>query len=422
MRGGLLSQRGAATQQFKFAMHDNFASLKDDFSCACVSTTDTLAAEATAGNDYIDMTTLAVAQTYSVGNGIAIPAAGTASAELLTSVWYRSGVRLYLNTTIKTTVAAGGIVYHDDAVGVQAGVSDANAFYLYNPGDCMLTSGIDYTKANTQILGSDMFTKRHYPFVEGRSSSFISRFDTDDIFYLGSDRCGLVGNTIHQHSSVVRTGGFCIQDGPKSVGYKQYDVSAADTVYSSTILNVYCNEPWIAYGGGRTFYGHVEGLAGENYRKNVIELDRPLPFGGTVFNGISGSGHGPSSYVLTAGVGSAVLVKRSDLCTWHGLDVWRVLNGFEVANTTTGNVGLQKVNGGFIDNIVGGYAVKLTETTAGTNLANNFVGLGANTTNALGTYYITTNGGYNALTNVCSNNGVGTNVDTDGTSIMTGNR
>lgn len=426
----------AATWQNPFAMWNDFTNPQQDYSAAWTDVSTTLAAQATAGNNYIDVVDYDVATTYSVGHGIAIPGAGTAGVELLTSILSRSASRLYLNATIQTTVAAGGLVYHDDTVALRNCINDDTSVKrIWLPiGRPMLTGRIDFTKRRKIVIGSDWANEFFYNtseyFPDSIGTILIPRFNNTDVFYFGSSFCALKGMSVMQHPSVTRTAGRFAQLGPSTgtisspdATYPVYEGSGThatfgDFIEGPSLSNIATGNMWDGIRHGYTFDANVSNIKNVYFKSNSFILDMPIPFGGSNFANLKSWGGIDGSGTMLSTVNAAQLIKQADLNTWTSINSWGTKHGWDF-DVATGKTAFGQIVGGanYCDNVLGGYGVRMQRAGTGVCHGNKIVGMGINTSGALGTFIIGAGCVYNTFVAVSghqiaksyTNNGGATN-------------
>lgn len=128
-----------------YGLTGQWKSIKD-YGASGIATATTLSANATATNSYVDVVDASI---FSPGQGIAIPKAGAAAAELDTTISSISANRITLATPIATTVTAGSASFTGSITGTTLTVSGVTGAIAIGqmvsgagiPPDILITAG-----------------------------------------------------------------------------------------------------------------------------------------------------------------------------------------------------------------------------------------------------------------------------------------
>ena len=294
-------------------------------------------------------------------------------------------------------------------------LSDGTNLNVFVPPGNYLLDDATYpaTKRNKQLVGSGMFSPRNYgtnlagspPYTNlSSTSNFITPSTTKDVIYAGSDNVTLCGFNINQLTGTTRTSGSNIQHGPKNDADTTYESYGAHVVVGGSIFNIGTESSWVSLKLGQHWDLNFGNLFFYNCLKNGIVGDFAPPYGGSYATGfikIAGKAGSGGNTTIAASVGAGVYITQADVLTWIcALNTWRTLHGIHMNVATGKTVGNQKFSGGYFDNVIGGYGVKMEITGTGICTNNDLIGFGVNTGNALGSYSVGTGCTDNGLAHV----------------------
>ena len=352
-----------------FPLDGEYSNPVNDYSCAGVYTEHTLVVEATAGNTYIDLTSTPT--DYVSGNGIVIPGAGVAGVDLKTSVLSRAGNRLNLNTDIKTTVASGATVYHDDTVGLQNWLDDGNLFTgVMGANDFIVTDKLDFTKAGTAIQGIQAgMGPILYPAIKAgysgttfngtakevisrdiRRSAIWDRSTTGNTLNIGSNDCAVMGLIVASHHATVKTSGSMIAMGIPGDIFEG-GTSPTEYVSGTRIREVGIGDCYEGLRVQRGFSLRVNDFSVRNYNQAGIIQESDYAYGGFKFSHLrlTATKGTIASNKADASCGPAVKITGSDLNQWFQIDTWRCQDVFSF-QPTLDHINKQLIWGFGIDN------------------------------------------------------------------------
>jgi len=390
-----------------FVMAGEWSSVIDDYSAAGVDTETVLASPAVSGNNYIYV----VDNThYSAGHGIAIVGAGTAGADLITSVYSVSGGgRIDLNDTIVTTKSAGTTVYHDDTVAIQNYLNEGNLSKSYLPSGLksIVTSKLEFTKLGTQVFGPGMFgcdlyiSLNEYPHLSGPYFTqtpvaiIYQRFDDDDMMFAGSNNCTLNGFVLEPHSTIEMAGYSGIAVGGVTTGEAYETYGSSGIVSSVNILNMNLSRFWRGVTHRIAWSLTIRDTFIEGFRNYGFYMDTVAPYGGGLLDNIDFRGHRLTSTISTvhgANVESCIYIAGGDFMQYRHIHGYLSKHGFE------SHADQQYMNDAYFDNLFAGYAVKLIG-------ANKCAISNVGHYHSSGNYYVT--GNNNVLSTFAAGSGAG---------------
>lgn len=241
--------------------------------------TTTLYATCSAGSQ---QATLTDASTFEISNGMAIPGAGVAGAELVVQITDKSGNVVTFTPATSTTVSGGQTVYHDDTVAIKAAIAAAKAARKKGAyagcGDYpVLGGGQDTIEIDgvSQCLfggGVDFRTLTHGTILWNRSL-------TKDVIRLKGENSKCTSLTVAMEAALSPTSGAAFV-----LGKMDMSGNAGNASYHLRLENVGARN---TYDGVRTEYATgswIDQVYVNSPRRYGFHFNSPAPTGGNWYS------------------------------------------------------------------------------------------------------------------------------------------
>ena len=290
---------------------------------------------------------------------------------------------------LKTYYGAIGNGSTDDSTAVQNALDDtANPFIYVPASDYHLgTTELEFKIQGKVLFGPGMRRTYNNPtgwanYRAGQAANFISASATNDVFYIGSNNVCMTGISITQDPATTRTAGSGIQVGKKTPTYKIYEGSDANALSNVTVDNISMKDMWKSTTCGQAWDSKISNVSSYFTKYVGIQMDSPIPFGGYEISNCKM--HGIAAGTALAGY----LVTQGDYNLWSGLQGFRFVNGAFISVATGQQVSFQKFMDCHMDNVMGGYGIKMAVAGTGICSLNKAIGIDVNTGAAAGSYSI----------------------------------